>query len=241
VQHRALTSLQGENDALREQSKQLDQVTFENERLAKLKVDAEEFERLRADHTELIRLRGDVARLRRERGDTDRLLAENAKLRQNLQTIADSNKSAGPTPAQDETARLKGAGQLARALARFAEQNQGHLPERLSDAQNYFPPGIDLSAESSNFEIVYLPGNLTETPNAGDTIILREKEPSTTPDGRFSKAYAFADGHTQIRYSATNDFAAYEEKWPTIPKAPRAQSAIRRSVKVGTGDETQKP
>lgn len=192
--------------------------------------------RLRADHTELIRLRGDLARLRREKGDTDRLLAGNAQLRQNLQTIADSKKSAELTSAQDETERLKGAGQLARALAKFAEQNQGQLPQRLSDAQTYFPPGIDLSAGSSNFEMVYLPGNLTGTPNASDTIILREKEPRTTPDGKFSKAYAFADGHAQIRYSGTNDFTAWEEKWPTIPKAQREQSVIGRSVNVGTGD-----
>ena len=119
---------------------------------------------------------------------------------------------------------------MARALAKFAEQNQGQFPQRLSDVQKYFPPESDLNAESSTFEMVFLPGTLTETPNAADTIILREKEPSTTPDGRFSKAYAFADGHTQIRYSETNDFAAYEEKWPTISKSSRAESAIDRSV-----------
>ena len=169
------------------------------------------------------------------------MLVENTQLRQNLQTIADLNKRAEPTSPQDETERLRGAGQLARALAKFAEQNQGRLPQRLSDAQNYFPTGIDFSAASSKLEMVYLPGDLTGTPNAADTIILREKESSTTPDGRFSKAYAFADGHAQIRYSGTNDFTAWEEKWPTIPKARRVQSAIGTSVKVGTGAETQKP
>jgi hypothetical protein len=60
VQHRSLSSLQRENDDLREQSKQLDQVKFENEGLRKLKLDTDEFDRLKANHTEVIRLRGEA-------------------------------------------------------------------------------------------------------------------------------------------------------------------------------------
>src|SRR5205823_6592762 len=66
VQHRTLTKLRDENAALRERTKQLDQLRAENQQWMKLKVDADELQRLRAEHAELMRLRGQVGLLGRQ-------------------------------------------------------------------------------------------------------------------------------------------------------------------------------
>jgi hypothetical protein len=62
-------------------------------------------------------------------------------------------------------------------------------------------------------------------------MIIRQAEPDVLPDGRFSRVYAFADGHTQIRYSVSNDFGAYEQTWPGISKGLRMQQAVKRDDK----------
>ena len=84
VQHRSLVRSRKENAALREQSKQLDQLRGENERLRKFEVDATELQGLRREHGELIRLRGEVALLRKENQRLAKLEADNKGLSREL-------------------------------------------------------------------------------------------------------------------------------------------------------------
>src|SRR5216117_3720747 len=67
VQQQSVARLRAENQELREQSRQLEQLRSENQRLAGVWVNGDEVERLRRDVGELHRLRAEVARLRRER------------------------------------------------------------------------------------------------------------------------------------------------------------------------------
>ena len=67
-----------------------------------------------------------------------------------------------------------------------------------------------VSLSDLDWEIVSS-GNLP-TANISRTILLREKEPRFSPRGDFVRAYAFADGHTELLYSPAKDFAAVEKQ-----------------------------
>jgi len=199
---------------------------------------AEQIQQLQHERDETARqltvLRDDNEHMKTFSAQPRRVLQEKAR-RQPVKADSDPQQ---PNPLREnlvsqqqmtEQLTLNRASQLARALISFAEDNQGELPNRLSDMQAYFPNGSDLSTSSSEFEMMVLPGDSTSTPNPEETIILRQKEPAVTSDGRFSKAYAFADGHSQIRFSPTDDFAAYEQNWTTMPKVSRANDLLKTS------------
>ncbi|PYK02776.1 MAG: hypothetical protein DME23_00975 [Verrucomicrobia bacterium] len=101
VQQRSLTRQREENNALREQTEQLDQqlaqVRADNQRLAKIQLDANELDQLRKEHLEIPRLRAqaaELARLRRsmmlaeakpqEPNETEANLTEGEKLLKRL-------------------------------------------------------------------------------------------------------------------------------------------------------------
>jgi RNA polymerase sigma factor (sigma-70 family) len=88
VQHQTTSRLRAENQTLREQSQQLEQLRAVNQQLAGLRADAEELERLRQEVAELHRLRAEVARLRREKEDAAQLQTENARLKEQISTLA---------------------------------------------------------------------------------------------------------------------------------------------------------
>ena len=45
-----------------------------------------------------------------------------------------------------------------------------------------------------------------------NTILLREKESRQSPDGKFCRVYAFADGHVQLTSTPDDDFASLEKQ-----------------------------
>jgi RNA polymerase sigma factor (sigma-70 family) len=88
IQHQSQARLREENEALRQQASQVDQVSAENERLSNLVVQAKGAEPLsREQMNELLRLRGEVGRLRREGKQLETLQAENRQLRERLASI----------------------------------------------------------------------------------------------------------------------------------------------------------
>jgi len=112
---------------------------------------------------------------------------------------------------QNSTVHITHAKQWALAAIMFADDHQGQLPEKFEQLK------IGVSKEllaDTNWEMVS-GGNLndfTNPPQTMLTILLREKESSRSPDGKFVKAYAFADGHTEMISSPDNDFAALEKQ-----------------------------
>jgi hypothetical protein len=90
----------------------------------------------------------------------------------------------------------------------FADDHGKQLPRRFEEFNAYRPtPGLSYS----NWEMVS-GGNLSNFTNPSQTILLREKEPRLSPDGKFVKAYAFVDGHTILLMPPTNDFPALEKQ-----------------------------
>jgi hypothetical protein len=116
-------------------------------------------------------------------------------------------------PFQQESARrLDQSRKWALAFILFATAHGDQLPNDLAQAKTFVSKfGIPGPLLESNWEIVS-GGNLNQAGHAAQTILLREKEPRQSPDGRFVKAYAFADGHAELISSPENDFAALEKQ-----------------------------
>jgi hypothetical protein len=82
IQRQAQNRLQGEVQALRLKSEQLDSVLAENGRLSNLVAQTETANPLGQDQlSELLRLRGEVGQLRQQASDLKKLQAENRRLR----------------------------------------------------------------------------------------------------------------------------------------------------------------
>jgi hypothetical protein len=110
---------------------------------------------------------------------------------------------------QESIAHMTHAKQWALACIMFADDHQNQLPTDFTQLKTY---AGDLS--SANWEIVS-GGNVSSFNNPSQTtltILLREKDSSRSADGKFFKAYAFADGHAELVSSGDDDFAAVEKQ-----------------------------
>ncbi|HKS37999.1 MAG TPA: sigma-70 family RNA polymerase sigma factor [Verrucomicrobiae bacterium] len=225
VQQQSLSRLRAENEVLREQSAQLEQLRSANQQLAGLRADGDELERLRRDVAELHRLRAEVARLRREKEDAARLVAENAQLRGALGKVAaTAGKREAESPEQDQfksqaIERMNYVKHWVLAFMLFAEDNEGRFPADFGRAQAYYGGGNIGNLSSDQFEIVHT-GKLSEIPEPARTIIIREKEIRYSPEGKPTKAYGFADGHSEIHTAPNGDFSQWEQERMVSNTAP---------------------
>ncbi len=114
---------------------------------------------------------------------------------------------------QESHSRLHDARQLALAMILAADSHNGKLPSSFNQSQSWIgtDPNIFSTNLVSDWEIVS-GGNLNTLPNVPQTILLREKVARHVGHGEFAKAYAFADGHTDLLYSKTEDFSAVEKQ-----------------------------
>ena len=110
---------------------------------------------------------------------------------------------------QEFNEHMTQAKQWALACIMFAEDHQNQLPKDFAQLKTYAG-----SLSSANWEIVSGGGltSFTNPPQTMLTILLREKESSRSPDGKFVKAYAFIDGHAELISSPDDDFAAMEKQ-----------------------------
>jgi hypothetical protein len=126
-----------------------------------------------------------------------------------------------PTPAnealfqQESMERMNQAKQWALAFIMFAADHGKQLPKSLAQAKSYVP-----GLSESNWEIVSA-GDFSRFAKPAQTILLREKESSQSPDGPFFKAYAFMDGHAELVSSPDDDFAALEKRRGFLAVAPK--------------------
>lgn len=178
---------------------------------------------------ELLRLRGEVAQLRRLRQELIALRAEN----QQLKTAAPARDQSVPTEdLQQEEFKQRGiakmlvAKQWTLAFHLYAEANDGVFPASFDQARKYYseqtelPAGVEAPSEQ-DFEILFS-GPLAQVSNPASAIVLREKTPFAN-FGRpgFSRTYAFADGHIEIRRSDDSNFEEWEQARRPVLKEPR--------------------
>ncbi|MCI0541413.1 MAG: sigma-70 family RNA polymerase sigma factor [Verrucomicrobiales bacterium] len=143
---------------------------------------------------------------------------------------------------QISAAKKRDAGAFAAGLQIFAEDNQGRFPTNYSQVAYSFSTNFNqFNADSNQFVIVFdqpskgrrIPypitgtnsfemieqGSRVELTNPKSVIMLREQQAWQTPDGKWAKTYAFADGHTEIRVEPDGNFDAWERQH-TAPPSP---------------------
>ena len=64
-------------------------------------------------------------------------------------------------------------------------------------------------ATTNQFETVFR-GSLKDLTNRGNVIVLREKEPRLSPDGAWTRTYAYADGHSENHLVLDGNFEDWE-------------------------------
>ncbi len=207
VQQQARAALRAQAEALRRQSAELAQQQAEHERLTAL-------------------AQGDGARANTLE-DLARIRTEVESLRQQTSALELTRRSGtprGPNPStsllqireQEQEWRIERLNFTKRwlvAFHMFATDNSEQFPTNFDEARAYFPAvaAVDTNLTTEQFEIVYR-GSLTNLTSPAQTVVLREKQPSRGSDGGWSRAYGFADGHSEISMSADRNFEEWEKR-----------------------------
>jgi hypothetical protein len=219
LRHRTVRRLEGERTALQVQAAEAAKLRAAMEQLKPATVAAPETPLTGPERAELLRLRGEIGRLRR---DLAQQQATNRPARAPRPTAAPSPAPANGASEEEVTRqqailKLNSGRQWMLASMLFAEDNAGQLPANLADATQYSggASGMD------DFEIL-VTGDIHAVTSPATTIVLREKQAWKGRGGKWNRTYAFADGHTEIASSSTEDFTVWEERKRTPPSpAPR--------------------
>jgi len=216
-QHQAQDRLHGENDALRHQ---LAELQAENAGLSNRLTDEGVFKRrASAQLTELLKLRGDVGLLRQQVGEIGKLRDE-LQRRESAPGISPTLQASMETLEQQQQAALASLNRAHHGMLgfiMFADENQQQFPASFAEAAPFIKEGLEPIA--LNFEIVYV-GSLTNLTNTAGTIVLREKAPSRTRDGKWQKTYGFADGHAEVHTEPDGNFDVWESQHIIPPPPP---------------------
>ena len=211
LQHQARAKLREQDDALRQQQSQLAALQTENERLSNFAAGGspsinqpEELQRLRAETAALQQQTSAVATLREE---NRRLKAAAAKPQTSLQ-------------AREEALTIMNHGkQWMLAFFTYAQEHGQQAPTTFEQAEPFLSKrDPELQAAADLFDIVYQ-GNWRTLKNPAQVIVLREKQARQMPDGKWTRNYAFADGHCQMHSEPDGNFDAWEKERIIVPAA----------------------
>lgn len=217
LQHQANVRLRQENDVLREQTSglnELERLRAENAQLSKLQAAGTNDQLL-----ELMRLRGEVGVLKQQVAEIPKLREENARLAQRQRTVAPpAEEKLDPAAEQQKQigiAKLNYTKYWLLAFIMYADKNNGQFPASFLQAQPFFPTDAQTAEgiTADQYEIMYQ-GAVTNmlNPPPSSTIVLREKQATPSPRGGWVRAYGFADGHSEIHYSADGNFQPWESQ-----------------------------
>jgi hypothetical protein len=228
IQHQTQVKLRDENQSLRQQ---VDQLNTENQRRSTLVAQPD-----RSDEkvSELLKLRAEVAMLRSLTNDLAKLREENGRLRAAKPTQGGADNAEKPELAHS-TQRGRVAKILSLPLLMYAADHQDHLPATFEQAAPYFAKshGADpfmkdaeeFAELTKQFEIVYhgereALNQLAKQQgiDPGSSILIREREPHKTAEGKWVKAYGMADGSGQmINADADGSFDWWEKRYIVSP------------------------
>lgn len=228
IQQRTSARLRETEAALREQTAVAAQLSAERERLANQLAQAQSVatdDRL----NELLRLRNQVRLLRDQTNELGMVQAQNRRLEQALDQArqsasgADDEESADPTR-RAAIAKMNDAKHLILAFILYAGEHQDQLPTNLDQVESYLEAGERDGrwplTRTNQFEIV-CQGSTSDLAKPAETIVVRERQAWQTPEGKWAKAYGFADGHSEIRTEPVGGFEAWEAEHMVVPRADR--------------------
>lgn len=217
IQHGTLSKLRDQNQSLQLQADQAAQLAADNEQLSNAL--AQSRNTVSDDQRrELLRLRGEVGSLRRQTNDLTRLQAENRRLRTAL--AADTK----PSEAEDNEqwnqwkpvaiAKMNDAKEIVLGMFTRTEDDPSAGVTNLSPY--YIRKPLSAVVSTNEFEFVYN-GNLRALTNPASTIVIREREAVQMPDGKWAKAYGFADGHAEYHVEPDGNFEEWEKSRLPVP------------------------
>jgi hypothetical protein len=230
MQNQAQSRLRQENEALKQQVQQVEQLTAENEQLSNSLLAAKS-SASKDQMDELLRLRGEVGTLRQQAGQVQRLREENLR----LQAAAQSKPAQQSQPGEEDpaamqvrnvaVAKMNDSRKVLLSFLLFARENQDQLPGSLEQSSPYLKgdptqTGSPLTG-TNDFEILYK-GSLSAITNPASTIIIRDRQPWQAPNGAWVRSYGFADGHSEVPRSVDGNYDDWE-KQHIIMTAPGAQ------------------
>jgi TolA-binding protein len=220
MQHQAQVRLREKNQSLQQQ---IGQLTGETERLSNLLAQSNDAQTLAKDQlSELMRLRNEVGMLRRQTNELGKLREENRRLKSALADSGQDSKQSEFNPAFEQGMHIaRVAKNVTLPLVLYASENQDQFPTDWDQAAPYFSKALsadplfrnadDFIQAAKRFEIVYR-GSRVGIPNPGSVILIRERQAWRTVDGKWVKAYGFADGSGTIHAEPEGNFDAWERQ-----------------------------
>jgi RNA polymerase sigma factor (sigma-70 family) len=204
LQSRENSRLQRENQALRQQGAQSDEIRSESERLSKASPTAAP-ELNQNQFRELMRLRGEVGVLK------DQLTRDKMTAKPKVD-VPKASTPEDPVEQQRQIviAKMNFTKQMMLAFLMYSNDHQAACPTNFDQAAAYWPTdGVDTNISANQFQVLFQ-GNFNQITNPAQTIVVGEVEPTPGPDGGWLKAYGFADGHSEIHQAQDGDFAPWE-------------------------------
>jgi hypothetical protein len=243
IQRRAETTIRENENSLRQQQNEIDRVTVENRDLpsdVSQPVQAITKSAGSTDYTtELAQLRAQAAALRSQQIQLSnqqwntRLSAGIRMLSIGNSNLLDHNNTlkstVGGGPRADDS-KLNDARGFTAAIRRYADEHQGVFPSTLDRVTAYLPQSLSSNSPgwanapvsgTNDFEIVYQGGtnDLGNIPPRR-VALLRERQSWLTPDGKWARTYAYADGGAEIVVSDDN-FQSWDALHVVPPPATR--------------------
>jgi RNA polymerase sigma factor (sigma-70 family) len=214
IQHQAQEKLRVENETLKQQ---LAQLQTENESLSNRLAEIGDGKKLSDDQfNELLKLRGQVGVLQRQVGDLGKLKNENRQLHEQI-TAVQNSQSSEEQQRQIAIAKLTDARSYALGFIMYANDNHGQFPTNWDEVSSY-TNSIPQPNGTNDFEIINQGLlNASELGTSGGSIILIKSPAWLTSNGKWVKAYGFADGHSQIQAQPAEGFDAYEQQHTISP------------------------
>lgn len=217
VQQQTLESLRAENILLSEQADRVAALQAENASLARRGFLAQELAQLERNHTELLALRQELAALQ----NTEH--ARKAQLLEQIKTL--SNKTERTTEEAERLAnngrriqeRMNDIRMIALTLIRrFRFESVYGLPSVPNSVQDALMTSrlsdVD-SIDASNYEFHPRFEATSFSKHPQNAILVREIEPVQVMDGKWTRAYGFADGHSELWSSDSPDYTQRENDY----------------------------
>ena len=203
LRHHSLRQLKSEQDQLRQEVEQLTNAPVAPAPVA-LAAPADA-SLSAAERSELLRLRGQVGPLRQELAQATNELASLSRAKR---TAAASAPDEPVVSRQEIMQKMTRGKQWMLALILYAQEHQQRFPGTLAEAASFNnqADGADI------FEFVQTGMDIGTNQSPATTIVLREKQTWKSSNGRWNRAYAFADGHVENAVSDVNDFTDWETK-----------------------------
>jgi len=215
LQYQTQQKLRAENESLRQQIAQLKSDNQDAPAANSNSTSSEDF-------NELLRLRGEVNALRTQTNQIARLQQQNQQLQESLtNTVQARQQSAAQSAAQAEERRAYSLLQInisreaVLAMVMFANDHQDQFPTNFDQAAPYFG-NSSITTNLNNFEMVYH-GALSNVADPSSAIVVRSTQP-WMQNGKWSKAYGFADGHSEIHSVPDGNFDEWEQQHVPVLK-----------------------